>query len=167
MNDVTHMNKEDFLRFQQNLMNQTEKEAFLNHIGGCDYCADYFATLLSDDIILAPRNMKANILMATKRPDVVLAKKMKETSKRLQLFWYSLKVGTAMACALLLLGFTLQVSNPPTIQPVEVVQKNPEEIKVPITTKIRNNMDYLSYSILTFSNNIMKTEGTNYDQQKK
>lgn len=167
MNEINHISKKDFEAFQLDLMNQKEKEAYLEHICSCDYCSDQFATMMSEVIIEAPRDLKANILKATKRPEVQLAIRAKETSKRMQLFLYSLKVGTATVLALLLLLFTMNtpnLTNPPNI--TEGVQ---EELQVeqkdhkPLTAMIRDGMDAINNSMLDFSNNIMNTEVTNHD----
>lgn len=170
MNDNKHISKEDFILFQQNLMHQDDKEEFLTHIGSCNYCADQFATLISEDIIIAPRNMKANILAAAKRPEVQLANKAKEVSKKMQLLWFSFKVGTAMICALILLAYSMNFTNTHDKIKVPVVTSigvNQNEKGEPITAIIRNNMDQISNSILNFSNHIMKTEVTNHDKQEK
>lgn len=171
MNENNHISDADFILFQQNLMNQTEKVKFLEHINTCDYCAEHFATLMSEDIIIAPRDMKANILKATKRPEVQIAKKAKETSKQMQLFWYSLKVGTATVCALLLLLLTMNISNAPNEFKLPVAVSsgviNDQEDKEPFAAAIRDNMDSISNNILNFTNNIMKTEVTDHDQKEK
>lgn len=150
MNEMTHTSQSDFDAFKHDLMHQKEKEAFLEHICSCDYCSEQFAISMSDIVIEAPKNMKKNILMATMRPEVQLAIKIKETSKRMELFLYSLKVGAATIVALLILlltmntsifykstGFVKTSSNAPITK----------EDKVPLTAVIRDNMDAFSNSI--------------------
>ncbi len=168
MNDNSHISKTDLYAFRHNTMKQEEKEQFLEHVCSCDYCADQFAAMMSEEIITAPKDMKANIMKAVKRPEVILASKAKETSKRMQLFIYTLKVGTATICALLLLLLTM---NFPSITdnlnlPLDVPAHTSTDDKS-LTSTIRDNMDILSSNILNFSNNIMKTEVTNYDQKEK
>jgi hypothetical protein len=170
MYDTTHISQSEFYAFKHNYMNQKDKEKFLEHICSCDYCADQFAAVMSEEIMEAPRDMKMNILKATKRPEVQLAIMAKETSKKMQLFIYSLKVGAATAVALLLLIFSMNIADlSNSIKPDDtdtgITTLNDDY--VPLTAVIRDNMDTLSNSILDFSNNIMKTEVTDNDQKKK
>ncbi len=171
MSDKQHIEEHDYILFQHDLMNSADKIEFLEHISGCDYCADHFASLMSDEVLTAPRDLKANLMKAVNRPDIRLAKKTKDTSKSLQLIWYSLKVGMATVCALALLIITMNLSHivntsqtPPTVTFVGIKEPSKEE---PITATIKNNMDQISNSILNFSNKIIKTEGSNNDQQTK
>ncbi len=167
MSDTTHISKEDFYAFKHNLMIQTSKELFLEHICTCDYCSDQFATMMSEEIIEAPKDLKANILQATKRPEVQLAIMVKQTSKRMQLLAYSLKVGTATAVALLLLVLSINltdISNNQTQPEGSVTDiSSVDDDYVPLTAVIRNNMDAISDNMLDFSNTIMNTEVTNND----
>ena len=107
MSELKHISKTDFEAFQCDSMKHDQKVIFLEHVSSCDYCADQFATMMSEVMLEAPKDLKANIIKATKRPEVQLVKTARETSKRMQLFIYSLKVGTATALALLLLMFTM------------------------------------------------------------
>lgn len=167
MSDNKHISKSEFYEFQKDLLNQTDKIKFLEHICTCDYCADQFAELMSEDIVTAPRNMKENILAASKRPEVQLVVKFKATSKRMQLFIYSLKVGTATICALLLLMLTMNYSNVfINSNIIEDTSKNitlDEEAKPSLASSLRDGMDNFSNTVLDFSNNIMKTEVTDND----
>ncbi|HWT73405.1 MAG TPA: hypothetical protein VN258_01580 [Mobilitalea sp.] len=171
MNEMTHISNSEFNTFQNDIMNQKEKEAFLEHICSCDFCSDQFAAMMSEVVIEAPKDMKANILRASKRPEVQLAIKYKETSKRMQLFIYSLKVGTATVVALLLLLLTMNStffsnsSNFPGTVKTDISEN--QEDKVPLTTQIRDNMDAISNNILNFSNNIINMEVMNNDKKKE
>lgn len=167
MTETKHISKHDFDAFKRDVMHQKEKEAFLEHICSCDYCSEQFAISMSDIVIEAPKNMKKNILMATMRPEVQLAIKIKKTSKRMELFFYSLKVGAATIVALLILLLTMNTS---IFYKSTGFAKTPsnassitKENKVPLTAVIRDNMDAFSNSILVFSNNIVNMEVTNND----
>lgn len=162
MNDNEHISKEDFILFQHDMMNQSDKEKFLKHISCCNHCADQFAVMISEDLITAPRDMKANIIKATRRPDVQLAIKARETSKRIQLLIYSLKVCTATACALLLLLFTMNFSNMNSFTLKTHISTDHQD-RAPLTTMIKDGVDKINNRMLDFSNNIMKTEVTNND----
>ncbi len=167
MNDNNHISDKELLAFQQDSMDQAEKEQFLEHICSCNYCSEQLATLMAGEMMTAPRDMKANILNATKRPEVQIIMKVKETSARMQLFLYSLKVGTATIGALLLLLLTVNLTD------LTAARNNTRDIpkgnedNISITATIRDNMDIISNSMLDFSNNIMKTEVTKNDQKEK
>lgn len=173
MNDTQHISETEFLKFKQNRMNQQERGTFLKHICTCNYCSDQLAALMTDEIIAAPSDMKANILRAVKRPEVQLAIKVKETSKQMQLFLYSLKVGTATVGALLLLLFMVKMpdltntsgifyNNPASIENDSSIEENST-----FTDAIRDGMNSISKNMLDFSNNIMKTEVTKNDQKER
>lgn len=158
MNDRKHISELEFLSFQNNIMSSQDRIKFLEHIGSCDFCAEKLADCLSEEIIVAPRDMKDNILRATKRPEVQLVTKARETSKRVQLLWYSLKVGTATVGALLLLLLVMNFSEPGTMSqvPRNIPISNKSTYSLP--EAIRDNMDHISSKMLDFSNKIMKTE---------
>ncbi len=167
MSDAKHISISDFYAFQHDLMYETEKENFLEHISNCDHCSDQFAAMMSEHLIEAPRDMKANILKATKSPEVQFVIKVKQTSKQVQLFWYSLKVGTATVLALLLLIFTFNFTGP--LSPSDPIRKAPTDITienndyVPITKVIRSRLDNLSSNMFDFPNKIMNSEVLNND----
>ena len=164
MNTIKHISEADLLAFHQNTMDQKEAEKFLEHICSCNFCSDQLATIMAEEMITAPRDLKDNILKATKRPEVQLVIKAKETSKRMQLFLYSLKVGTATIGALLLLVFTMNFSGVGNT-PKDFYNNNKD--KISMTTTIKDVMDTISNSMLDLSNNIMKTEVTKNDQKEK
>lgn len=141
------------------MMTNTDKVKFLEHISCCDYCADQFTTLMSENIITAPRDMKATILKATKRPDVQIVAKARETSKKMQLLIYSLKVCTATVCALMLLVLTMNLpSITNTMHPIGNVSTQKVAVKIndqSLTTAIRDGVDNINNNMLEFSNNIM------------
>jgi hypothetical protein len=115
--------------------------------------------------------MKANILKATKRPEVQLAVRMKETSNRMQFFIYSLKVGTATVVALFLLMLSVNftdfttASSTPSDGSSKYLEEDTDYFSLPAA--IRDNMNSLSSNMLDFSNNIMKTEVTDNDQKEE
>jgi hypothetical protein len=127
---------------------------------------------MMDDLIPAPFDMKNNILKATKRPEVQIARKINETSKRMQLLWYSLKVGTATIGALVVLTLVMHsgmgINANPDRKPVIPVQQNTDDNdNISLTAAIRDKMNNFSSSILDFSNNILNTEVNNHDQKEK
>lgn len=168
MSDLKHISNDDLYAFHHDLMNQEDREAFLEHICSCNYCSNLFAASMSENLIKAPQDLKANLLKAAKLPEVQLAVRMKETSKRMQLFLYSLKVGTATIVALFLLLLSVNLTNNAISSDkwsdtTATKENTDNENYVPLTAVIRENMDAISNSILDFSNKIMNTEVKNDD----
>jgi len=167
-----HSSQDDLLKFQHDLMNPQEKVKFLEHISTCDFCTEQFANSMINEKLSAPPDMKKNILKAIKRPEMQIVKKVIESSKRMQLLWYGLKVGTATigALAVLLLAMNFS-SNLTTAQDHQMdIPKETsasDEDAFSLTATIRNKMDTFSSNILDFSNTIMKTEVIDYDQKEK
>ena len=167
MNIKPHVTTNELIAFRQETMTMEENQAFLEHICSCNHCSDQLAAFMSEDLIPAPRDMKENILKATRRPEVQIAIKSREASKRIQLLLYSLKVGTAAvaAIALLLLSMNYQINLPETGGFTN--NKFNKEDNVSLTDTIRDNMNNISKNILDFSNNIIKMEVTDHDQKEE
>lgn len=167
MNENKHISKEELLAFHHDRMMQDEKEKFLEHICSCDFCSGLLAESMEKELVKAPHDLKANLLREVLRPDIRLAVKVKETSKRMQLFLYSLKVGTATAGALLILLLTIRYNNNLSSDAGEI-KDNPKKAvtSASLTITIRENMNSLSSNLLDFSNKIMKTE-VNDDEKKE
>ena len=167
MNNKPHVTQAELIAFGCDTMSTEEKEAFLEHICSCNHCSDQLAAFMAEDLIPAPRDMKANILRATKRPEIQIAVKSREVSKRIQLLLYSLKVGTAAvaAIALLLLSMNFQniLSDAKSFNYNSISREN----KTPLTDTIRENMNNISKNILDFSNNIINMELTENDPKEK
>lgn len=166
-----HISKETLLAFKQDQLNPQELEQFLEHICTCNFCSEQLADCMLEEMVAAPQDMKANILKTVKTPEVQIIRSAKETSKRIQLLLYSLKVGTATAGALIVL---LLVMNFNHINSVPDYQVDPpknsstkDENTFSLTSAIRDNMDTLNNSMLDFSNTIMKTEVIDNDKKEK
>ena len=67
------------------------------------YTLDLIWQVESEGLIKAPVHMKAEILERSQRPDYQIALQTRQISKKMQFFFYSLKVGAAVVTALLLL----------------------------------------------------------------
>jgi len=170
MNDKIHISETDFEAFMQNRMSLPETNHLLEHIGSCNYCSDQFTALMSGEIINAPRDMKNNILQATKRPEVQLALKVRETSKQVQLLLYSLKIGTATIGALLLLILSMNFTDlqgSPGIthnNPVHSDGETPiadsfyKENDNSFTDAINDGVSTINNNLLNFSHKIMNLE---------
>jgi hypothetical protein len=167
MNNNPHVTKDELIAFRQESMSADEQQAFLEHICSCNHCSDKLAAIMAEELLPAPRDMKENILKATRRPEVQIAIKSREASKRLQLLLYSLKVGTAAvaAIALLLLSMNFQ-NNLPDAEHFTTIKINNEKSDS-LSNTIRDNMNNISKNILDFSNNIIKMEVTDHDQKEE
>jgi hypothetical protein len=165
-----HISQSDLSDFLQDKMNSEDKVTFLEHICSCDYCSELLAQSMEPELIAAPVDLKANLINTIKRPDVLLTKKVKEASARMQFLLYSLKVGTAAVGALILL-LAMNMNHTPPGDPwqarVPKIVSIHEHDTPSITASIRSNMDDLSNRILEFSNNIINTEVFEYDQKEK
>jgi len=172
MIENNHSSQDDLFKFQHDLMNPQDKIKFLEHISTCDFCSEQFTNSMIDETLAAPPDMKNNILKAVKRPEMQIVKKVIESSKRMQLLWYSLKVGTATigALAVLLLAMNFSSNLTTTKDHQTDIPKETsasDEDAFSLTATIRNKMDTFSSNILDFSNTIMKTEVIDYDQKEK
>ena len=170
-NGQDHITPMELFNFQQDIMPFEEKLKFLEHISSCDYCSALLAESMEEDLIAAPAYLKNDILNASNRLGVRLSKKAKETSKRMQLFLYSLKVSTAAIGALALLLMATKTAKMPAsindedLRPKTITVEQLDTIS--LTTVIRDNMDKLNNQITQFSNEIMNREVIVNDQKEK
>lgn len=96
----------DHSRFRQTL---TLEE--LEHLADCPRCQEALAdSIAASELLSAPRDLKASVLERSRGLDVQLIAGSNQASRRLQLFYYSLKVGAAVLCSLSLLLFTPTLS---------------------------------------------------------
>jgi hypothetical protein len=167
LNQNNHISETDLIHFHQAKMTAQEKLNFLTHISSCDFCAELFATSVEQELIDAPVDMKSNLFNAVGRPNMQITQKFKATSKRIQLFWYSLKVGTAAIGALLLLLLFMNCS---PVRPVPdggfKTRRNLypiHERTTTLTTVIRERTNHFNNQLLHFSNSIMYTEVNHND----
>lgn len=156
MNENVHINEKDLHAFKNDMMSPEERIAFLEHIGSCIYCSEIFADFMSTDLVEAPKDMKANILNEVSH-EKLIKYKIKETSRRMQLFIYSLKVGTAACLALLMLFLTMSWLNA-GINPDKYFDRANKKIqqKTSIAATIKNSMDAICDDMLKFSNKIIE-----------
>lgn len=158
MNDKVHITETDLYAFRHNTMVPEERNAFLEHIGSCTFCSDQFASFMSDNLITAPKDLKANILKAV-RHEQLIKSKVKEASRRMQLLIYSLKVGAATTLALLLLLLSVNLSDMTVREdkiPENELKVVSQKVNTPITSVIRDGMDAICNNIIDFSNDIIK-----------
>lgn len=74
------------------------------HLSACPYCREQFADYIEQqELLTAPVHLKSSVLERCKDLDVRIIAGSNQLSKRLQLFYFSLKVGAAVLCALTML----------------------------------------------------------------
>ena len=129
-------------------MNDAQFKAFLREIE-------------ENDLVEAPKNLKEKILIETNAFHTQALYHTKVYSKRIQLFFYSMKICVAVACAIVLLilpghvGISIN-SNQGTEKRQEMMQKS-ESIKTRInekTNKISSNLKNLSTELLNIGGRI-------------
>lgn len=121
---------------------------------------DYNMECLADAVearflIAAPRDLKESVLKAAARPEVRLEHGTRKLSKKAQLFFYSLKVGTAVAGALLLLAAAPDIAG--RVQ--APVPSHRESLMQESLWNIKKANDRLSGRIRQFSNDIFQNGG--------
>lgn len=91
-----HIDKE---RLQDNLTGEE-----LAHLADCPFCREALLYHVEQhQLIQAPKHLKASVLTRSRQPDIRFIAGTNQVSRRLQLFYFSLKVSAAVLCALTLL----------------------------------------------------------------
>ncbi|MFQ9664347.1 MAG: hypothetical protein ACLRXA_20720 [Clostridium sp.] len=82
-----------------------------SHLAACPFCCEQFADYIENqELITAPAHLKSSIMERSRDLDVLIVAGSNHLSKRLQLFYFSLKVGAAVLCALTMLTILPGVS---------------------------------------------------------
>ena len=85
----------------------------LAHLSSCQFCREQIALQAEkQELLTAPARMKSEILSKLNRPEVQIIAKSNRISKKLELFYFSLRVGTAVLCSLALLPCPEQQNAP-------------------------------------------------------
>lgn len=112
-----HIEKNDLKNFQSNTMDTQDMIAFLEHLDQCSFCLDQLIHEEEETCSLTtPVYLKEQILTKAASPDVKAVKAASETSRRMQLFYYSLRTAAGVVAALFLL-FTVSQVDFTSIQP--------------------------------------------------
>lgn len=141
-----HLEPKDIKHFKNNTMDIEEMIAFLEHLDSCDFCLDQ---LTSDKELAgnvhAPACLKEQILSRAVQTDVQTAKAVKETSHKMQLFYYSLRTAAGVVAALFLL-FTMgsiDLSSLLTKDPIQIetmVSKPPQKSRPNYLNKFSSHL---------------------------
>lgn len=98
-----HLTDHDFEAWEQGTLSDIQMEAFLTHTASCPHCGDAWFAYMSrhaEALPEPPAYLAQEITERVHQPDVVIAQKAHTTSKKVQLFLYSLKVGVALAASI-------------------------------------------------------------------
>ena len=101
-----HLTDRDFEAWEKGSLSDTQMEAFLTHTANCPHCGDAWFAYMSrhtEALPEPPAYLAQEITERVHQPDVVIAQKARTTSKKVQLFLYSLKVGVALAASIYML----------------------------------------------------------------
>lgn len=104
-----HLTEHDFEAWEQGILSDTQTQSFLTHTANCPHCGDAWFAYMSrhmEALPEPPAYLAQEIIERVHQPDVVIAQKARRTSKRVQLFLYSLKVGVALAASIYMI-FTM------------------------------------------------------------
>lgn len=128
MDKQTHI---DMARTRETSMRLTLED--LEHLASCDFCMEQFADYMEDqELLAAPRYLKEDILKRSQQFEVQIIAKSNQASKKLELFYYALKVGFAAVFAIAFLVIAPSLTSPsfsPKIDygPVSQSQNQPFE----------------------------------------
>ena len=96
MTEKKHINPEHFSG------KLTEEE--IKHLAECPRCRLLFTEYIeAEELHPAPVHLKTSVLEKIREPDVAIIAGSNRLSRRLQLFYFSLRVGAAVLCSLSLL----------------------------------------------------------------
>lgn len=87
------------------------------------YTLELIRQVESEGLRKAPAHMKAEILERSRKPDYQIALQTRRLSRNMQFFFYSLKVGAAVATALFLL-FTVPREIPQMLTEITISNQN-------------------------------------------
>lgn len=140
-----HVTEEGIRNMLHNQLSLEEIEQIQNHLTQCTYCAEIFAKIVEQGYLtVPPPDMKEHILRKSKT-----IRKRREYSKKMQLLFYSLRVGAAMCFSLLLLFAT-------DYKPSKTNIKNSEEkagFQLEILDNINRNINEVTTKIITMEGN--------------
>ena len=115
MQEITknsHISEEMWIALKQDTLDTDAFMQILEHTGTCTWCAERLAEVLEGEesvteaYSMPPAYLSGQILDRVKPLDVQAQTVVTQTSRKLQLWLYSRKVGAAVAFSLLILGIT-------------------------------------------------------------
>jgi anti-sigma factor RsiW len=140
-----HITNEQFCDWLAGEMPPDRETEFLGHIGNCTFCAHQFAEWMEappeppelavsreeafmnqPGLLNPPRYLKEEIIQRTQQPSVQMGVHVRQKSRQMQLFMYSLKVGLAVTASIFLLMLTANVQE---LQPETVREWRTEQMQ--------------------------------------
>ena len=168
-NNNTHLDDETLREYLQQLHTKPYSPSdldFLEHISRCNYCADKMASQIeADGLLQAPKDFKASVLRETQNLRSQTELMIHKTSAKMQLLFYSLRVGGAMVGALVILflsGIVLSL-NPGDSAASNLQQEPPAQEQFSISRKLGEGSTYINQILKDFSNQIIHMEGVDND----
>lgn len=147
-----HVTEEHIKNMLQHRLPVEKTEQIQNHLAQCTYCADLFAKVMEQGYLVSPPpDMKARILRKSQS-----MRRRKEYSKKMQLFFYSLRVGVAMCFSLVLLFATGDKQSGVEMQKT----KENSGFQIELLNNINQNINEVTTKIITM-------EGIKNDTEKE
>lgn len=127
--DRSHITEEMWIAFEQDTMEPELLMQVFAHTASCTYCAGRLAQVLeaAEEGTEPPAYLPEQIFERVKQLDVQAVSVVKQTSKRLRLLLYGMKVGAAVAFSILLLVVTANFQGMEAPLPVPSVQEETKE----------------------------------------
>lgn len=159
-----HITKEMFDCWQQGTLESSQEALFLEHIEICTFCAEKFGTWMEKSLMEPPAYLKEEVLKRTRQLDIQTAVKVKQTSKRMRLMMYSLKVGFAVAASIFLLTVTTGVQK----MNMEVPEQFPrtEHQEDGLIDKLNRGSSAVTDTLNQMANSLFQIEREGSEEQK-
>lgn len=161
-----HITKELFQHWQQRKMTESQEEAFLKHTGTCTFCAEKFGEWMSESFVEPPAYLKDEISRRTRQLDVQTVVKVKQTSKQMQLFMYSLRVGLAVVASIFLLTVTTGVQKINVEMPKLSNRTESREERVSLIDKLNQGSSFVTDTLNQMTDGLFGIEHRDFEKRK-
>lgn len=105
-----HIDEKQFQKFQNEEMTSEELLSFLEHLDNCEFCMEQMLHQSETSVTPAPAYLKEQILHKAASPEVQAAKTTVKASRKMQMFYFSLRTAVGVLTALFLL-FSIGTAN--------------------------------------------------------
>ena len=164
-----HIDKEMFCDWLAGEMDPHREQEFLGHIGKCTFCAQQFAGWMELPHE-PPRYLKEEISQRAHQMDVQVSVQVKEKTRQIQLFIYSLKVGLAVMTSIFLLMLTANIrdvdSGAVREWKLERMQQQDAEEQMSITDTLNQKSGEISSFLNEISNGLFRMSTEDREQIK-
>lgn len=164
-----HIDREMFCDWLAGEMNPQRESEFLEHIGKCTFCAQQFADWMELPHE-PPRYLKEEITQRAHQMDVQVSVQVKEKSRQIQLFMYSLKVGLAVVTSIFLLFLTANFrdldSGAVREWRLERMQQQGSEEQMSITDTLSKKSGEVSSFLNEISNGLFRMDTEEREQRE-